>query len=107
MPAPILRRCFQIAGPVRSARLSITALGLYEAHLNGRRIGEDYFRPGWTDYRVRLHYQTYDVTALIREGENVAAAVLEALPVADITIEEMGAEEVIRQLFQSREKGAS
>ncbi len=75
-PAPILRRSFQVAGPVRSARLSITALGLYAAHLNGQRIGEDYFRPGWTDYRVRLHYQTYDVTALLAPGENALAVLL-------------------------------
>lgn len=75
-PAPILRRTFRVASPVRRARLYITALGLYEAHLNGHRVGDDYFRPGWTDYRARLQYQTYDVTDLIAPGDNALAVLL-------------------------------
>lgn len=75
-PAPILRRGFRLDRPVRRARLYITALGLYEAHLNGRRVGDDYFRPGWTDYQQRLHYQTYDVTAALGPGENALAVLL-------------------------------
>ena len=75
-PAPILRRTFALARPIRHARLSITALGLYEAHLNGQRIGDDYFRPGWTDYHVRLHYQTYDVGAHLHQGANAIGVLL-------------------------------
>ena len=75
-PAPMLRRTFRVERPVLRARLYITALGLYEAHLNGRRVGDNYFRPGWTDYRVRLQYQTYDVTELIATGENALAVLL-------------------------------
>jgi alpha-L-rhamnosidase len=52
--------------PVR-ARLYITACGLYEAHLNGRRVGDAQLTPGSTDYRTRLHYQAYDVTELLRQ----------------------------------------
>jgi alpha-L-rhamnosidase len=49
---------------------------LYEVHLNGARVGKGFFTPGWTDYRRRIEYQTYDVTPLLRQGENVLEAVL-------------------------------
>ena len=54
----------------------ISALGLYELHINGKRVGEDYFTPGWTDYAIRVQYQVYDVTHLLRPGENVLGVVL-------------------------------
>ncbi len=75
-PAPYLRRSFTLAGPVASARLHVTALGLYEARLNGQRVGDAFLTPGWTDYGQRVLYQTYDVTGLLRGGENVLGAVL-------------------------------
>jgi alpha-L-rhamnosidase len=74
--ASLLRRTFALDRPVTSARLYITALGLYEAQINGRRVGDDLFRPGWTDYRVSLQYQTYDVTAHVTSGENAIAVLL-------------------------------
>ncbi|GGX80222.1 alpha-L-rhamnosidase [Streptomyces fructofermentans] len=61
---------------VARARLYATALGLYEAHLNGRRVGRDRLAPGWTDYRERVQYQTYDVTALLRPGANAVGALV-------------------------------
>ncbi|MFF3485925.1 alpha-L-rhamnosidase [Streptomyces sp. NPDC002701] len=61
---------------VARARLYATALGLYEAHLNGRRVGRDQLAPGWTDYRERVQYQTYDVTTLVRSGANALGAYL-------------------------------
>ena len=64
------------ASRCRSARLYITALGLYEARLNGRRVGDAYLAPGWTDYGKRVHYQAYDVTGLLAEGENVLGAII-------------------------------
>ena len=76
-PAPFLRRDFALdGGGIVSARLYVTALGLYEFHLNGQRVGDDVFSPGWTDYKRRVQYQTYDVTPLLREGANTAAATL-------------------------------
>ncbi|MGH3205617.1 MAG: family 78 glycoside hydrolase catalytic domain [Streptosporangiaceae bacterium] len=75
-PAPYLRRTFRIGHAVAWARLYITALGLYEARLNGCRVGDAVLAPGWTDYARRVSYQTYDVTGLLRPGENVLAAVL-------------------------------
>ncbi|MFF1839187.1 alpha-L-rhamnosidase [Streptomyces sp. NPDC058231] len=70
-PAAQLRHEFRLKrGQVVRARLYSTALGLYEAHLNGERVGEDRLAPGWTDYRKRVQYQTYDVTKLVRAGAN-------------------------------------
>ncbi|MFJ7949150.1 family 78 glycoside hydrolase catalytic domain [Streptomyces sp. NPDC096354] len=68
-----LRRAFQAPSrPVR-ARLYATARGVYEPRLNGSRVGDVELPPGWTEYRRRLQYQTYDVTDLITEGPNVLA----------------------------------
>ena len=75
-PVPYLRRSFSADGPVAAARLHITALGLYEARLNGQRVGDAVLAPGWTDYAQRIPYQSYDVTALLQPGENVLGAVL-------------------------------
>ncbi|WP_413098218.1 family 78 glycoside hydrolase catalytic domain [Streptomyces sp. Inha503] len=75
-PSPLLRREFELRGSVRSARLYATALGVYEAELNGGRIGDHVLAPGWTAYDKRLRYQTYDVAALLRPGRNVLGAVL-------------------------------
>jgi alpha-L-rhamnosidase len=75
-PAPYLRREFAVSRPVEFARLHITALGLYEARLNGHRIGDAFLTPGWTDYDRRVLYQTYDVTTLLAEGPNVLGAVI-------------------------------
>lgn len=55
------------ASDVRRATLTITALGVYEAELNGRKIGDLLFTPGYTYYPRNLHYQVYDVTALLAE----------------------------------------
>jgi alpha-L-rhamnosidase len=75
-PCPFLRRRFECAHPPARARLYVTALGLYECRLNGERVGADCFTPGWTEYQVRIPYQTYDVTSLLRRGENVVGAIL-------------------------------
>jgi alpha-L-rhamnosidase len=75
-PAPYLRRNLSLTRPVSQARLYITAKGLYEAHLNGQRIGDAWFSPGWTDYNKRIQYQTYDVTSQIQQGENVLGIVV-------------------------------
>lgn len=71
--------CFQkkfTAIGVQKARLYATACGLYEVRLNGVRVGDMVFAPGSTDYRKRIQYQTYDVTALIRGGVNMMTAEL-------------------------------
>ncbi len=73
---PLLRKSFRLNHPVASARLYVSALGLYELWLNGQRVGEDYFTPGWTSYAKRLQYQTYDVTTLLQPEENTLGAIL-------------------------------
>ncbi len=68
-PADCFRKRFTAENPA-SARLYVTACGLYEGCLNGQRIGSFVLAPGHTDYRKRIQYQTYDVTGLVKEGEN-------------------------------------
>jgi len=76
VPAPYLRKEFTVAGRVRRATVYVTALGTYELHLNGQRVGQDVLTPGWTEFRKRVHYQTYDVTPLLRQGANALGAIL-------------------------------
>ncbi|WP_308467035.1 glycoside hydrolase family 78 protein [Rathayibacter soli] len=71
---PLLRRAFQAAEGLERARLYASAHGLYEIEINGTRIGDDAMSPGWTSYRRRLRYYTYDVTEAIRAGDNVIGA---------------------------------
>ncbi|MEI4271221.1 glycoside hydrolase family 78 protein [Klenkia sp. LSe6-5] len=72
----LLRREFTLDRPVVRARLYSTAHGVYEAELNGSAVGDHVLAPGWTSYRHRLRYQTYDVTAQVTEGRNVLGAQL-------------------------------
>jgi alpha-L-rhamnosidase len=75
-PAPLLRRRFNAESDLVAARMYATSLGLYELRLNGQRVGDAVLTPGWTSYDHRLQYQTYDVTSLVREGDNVLGAML-------------------------------
>lgn len=76
IPAPFLRKSFQLDSEIKTARLYVTALGLYECSINGQPVGGDVFTPGWTDYRKRVLYQVYDITHLLRQGENVIGTIL-------------------------------
>jgi alpha-L-rhamnosidase len=70
-PVIEVRRTFTVhTAPVR-ARLYVTARGLFEAHLNGQRVGDHELAPGWTDYRERIDYFVHDATDLLRQGENL------------------------------------
>ena len=69
-PVDCFKKIVAIEKPVASARLYAAACGLYEAKLDGRKIGDFCFAPGYTDYRKRVQYQTYDVTDLLHAGEN-------------------------------------
>ena len=75
-PGRYLRKNFVVKKPIARARLYVTALGVYEASINGRRVSDDLLAPGWTDYTKRVMVQTYDVTKLIRPGPNAIGAVL-------------------------------
>ncbi len=75
--APMLRTAFKTSGSaIRGARLYVTARGIYEVFLNGRRVGDDYYNPGLTQYNLTHMYQTYDVTSLVRAGQNAMGAIL-------------------------------
>lgn len=75
-PPLYLRREFELAREPVRARLYATARGVYEPHLNGTRVGDVELAPGWTEYHHRLQYQTYDVTSLLRRGDNVLGAIV-------------------------------
>ncbi len=68
---PVFRKEFNIQDKIVKAELTVTAMGIYEAEINGVRVGKDLFAPGWTEYKKRLQYQTYDVTELFKSGDNV------------------------------------
>jgi alpha-L-rhamnosidase len=76
-PAVYLRKEFPVQKTIKRATAYITALGLYELHVNGVHIAPaDVLTPGWTEFRKRVLYQTYDVTAQLHEGENAIGAIL-------------------------------
>jgi alpha-L-rhamnosidase len=74
---PMLRTTFKAAEKkIRSARLYATARGIYEVYLNGKRVGDDYYNPGLTQYNLTHFYQSYDVTKLLISGDNALGAML-------------------------------
>jgi alpha-L-rhamnosidase len=76
-PVPILRREISVSNqPIVKARLYVTALGLYEMHLNGQRVGDHILAPDWTDYSKRVRYQAFDVTSLVKPGANALTGLL-------------------------------
>ena len=84
--APMLRRALTIDKPLKSAKLYLTARGIYEFYINGRRVSNDYFNPGWTDYRYRIMYNSYDVTSMLAEGSNALSAMLGSGWYSDLNI---------------------
>ena len=72
----LLRRAFEAAGSVRSARLYMAALGSYVPMLNGRRVGDRQVTPEWTDFRRHVLYRAYDVTDMVKPGANVLGAIV-------------------------------
>ena len=71
-----VRKSFALKSPVQQAVLYASALGLYEVRLNGQRVGDHVLAPDWTDYRKRVRYQAYDVTAMVKQGDNAIGALL-------------------------------
>ncbi|MDE7313169.1 MAG: glycoside hydrolase family 78 protein [Eubacterium sp.] len=77
-PGTAVRKEFHVQKPVREAFLVSTAHGLYQAFINGKRIGCDELTPGWTSYKKRLLYQSYDITGMLRQGGNAIGVLLGA-----------------------------
>jgi alpha-L-rhamnosidase len=75
-PSPHFRKEFTITKNIISARVYVTSHGFYELHLNGKKVGDRVFTPGWTSYIKRLQYQVFNVTSMLVKGVNTAGAVL-------------------------------
>jgi len=76
LPATYVRKSFTITKKIVRATAYLSARGLYEFYLNGKRVGDQQLAPEWTSYEKRIAYQTYDVSGLLNKGENTAAAIL-------------------------------
>ena len=75
-PCQFLRKEFSISKKVKTARLYVSALGLYDLYLNGKKVSNDLFTPGWTSYKNRVQYQTYDVTTMLQGKSNAIGAII-------------------------------
>ncbi len=75
-PAILFRNKFSVAKKITTAILYITAHGMYEVQLNGKKVGDAYLTPGWTSYNKRLQYQVYNVTDMIANGSNAIGAMV-------------------------------
>lgn len=73
---PYFRHEFKASAEIASARIYATSLGTYELHLNGSRVGDAHFTPGWTSYHNHIQYQTYDVTEQLQAGQNTIGAIV-------------------------------
>lgn len=76
IPAPYFRKEFDVSKKIVKATIYATAHGLYELYLNGEKVGDQVFTPGWTTYGHRLQYQVYDVTKQVQNGKNAIGAIL-------------------------------
>ncbi|HYW97237.1 MAG TPA: family 78 glycoside hydrolase catalytic domain, partial [Bacteroidales bacterium] len=74
--SPLLRKIFNLHEDIKSANLYITSHGMYEAFINGSRVGDALLTPGWTSYNERLQYQVYDITDMLQNGSNAVGVVL-------------------------------
>ncbi len=75
-PSPHFRKEFTLTKGIASARVYVTSHGFYELHINGKKVGDQVFTPGWTSYLKRLQYQVFDVTQMLTKGTNTVGAVL-------------------------------
>jgi alpha-L-rhamnosidase len=75
-PSPMFRKVFTLDHKIRAAHLYISAHGVFEAQINGKRVGNDYFTPGWTSYNKRIQYQVYDVTSMLKKGDNATGVTI-------------------------------
>jgi hypothetical protein len=73
---PLFRKAFRTEGKIRSALLFISGLGQYEVSLNGRKLGDNFLAPGWTNYRETVLYNSYDVTDQLRAGNNAIGVIV-------------------------------
>ncbi|MFC2125059.1 family 78 glycoside hydrolase catalytic domain [Bacteroidota bacterium] len=72
----MLRKEFEVDAEIRNARVYVTGLGNYVMFINGKRVGKDMLTPGWTDYPQKVQYQTYDITEMLKTGNNAVGVML-------------------------------
>ena len=70
LPPELFRRTFALENPLMKAVLRVAAMGIYEASVNGQRVGDAFFTPGYTHYESYVQEETWDVTNLLHQGEN-------------------------------------
>ena len=73
---PLLRNEFNVDKKIKEARLYCTSLGLYQVYINGKKVSDDLFSPGWTSFKKRIQYQTYDVSDMLINGGNAVGVLL-------------------------------
>ncbi|WP_394917211.1 family 78 glycoside hydrolase catalytic domain [uncultured Robinsoniella sp.] len=79
--APMYRKDFEVEKQVKKATVYASALGIYELEMNGQKVGDDFFNPGWTNYELNqddrnyVMYQAFDVTDMMQDGTNVIGAI--------------------------------
>ncbi len=75
-PSPLLRKEIEIDKKIKHAFYYTSGLGIYEAYINGQKVGRQVLAPEWTDYDSHVQYQTHEVSALLKQGTNVLGAML-------------------------------
>ena len=75
LPAQFYRKEFTTSKKIKCARVYVTSLGLYQLFINGKKVGNDLFTPGYTSYHKRLQYQTYEVTKMLQKNNAIGAMV--------------------------------
>ncbi len=73
---PMFRKDFREEGDIDSASINICGLGHYELYINGQKIGDRFLSPGWTYYQKRCFYNSYDITAFLKKGDNAVGAIV-------------------------------
>ena len=74
VPAVNVGKTINVSGTLKSAKIYAAARGVYDLFVNGKRVNDSFYNPGFTDYHMRIMYQTYDITDALNEGENVIGA---------------------------------
>ena len=75
-PCPFLRKEFKPGDIIKEAKVYVSSRGLYQLFLNGNKVGDELFTPGWTSYHKRIQYQVYDVTSQLNNGRNAIGVIL-------------------------------
>ncbi len=95
----LFRKKMELKGEVKDAKLYVTAIGMYQVEINGCRVGEDYFTPGFTSYKTNLQYQTYDITGLLEKKSTILAYVAGGWAVGSFVFTRVNRVSADRQAF--------